>query len=38
MVFGTHVSCHDGETVIWNPKKEVMIMVILTWCFQLLIL
>lgn len=42
--FGTYVlaavdvSCKVKEVVIFNPKKEVLILVILTWAFQLLIL
>jgi len=42
--FGTYVlvavdvSCKVKEVVIWNPKKEVLVLVILTWVFQLIIL
>jgi hypothetical protein len=32
------VSCKVQEVVIFNPKKEVLILVILTWIFQLIIL
>ncbi|BDA50748.1 probable Sn1-specific diacylglycerol lipase alpha at N-terminal half [Coccomyxa sp. Obi] len=42
--FGTYVlvavdvSCKVKEVIVWNPKKEVLVLVILTWVFQLLIL
>ncbi|EIE20387.1 alpha/beta-hydrolase [Coccomyxa subellipsoidea C-169] len=42
--FGTYVllavdvSCKVKEVVIFNPKKEVLILVILTWVFQIVIL
>ena len=34
----TDVSCRRKEVVIWNPKKEVLVLVILTWTFQIIIL
>lgn len=36
VVFGTDIKCKVGDEVIWNPKKEVKVLVCLTWGFQLL--
>ena len=38
MLAAVDVSCKVQEVVIFNPKKEVLILVILTWIFQLIIL
>ena len=38
VLVATDVSCKRKEVVIWNPKKEVLVLVILTWTFQILIL
>ncbi|KAK9823352.1 hypothetical protein WJX72_002122 [[Myrmecia] bisecta] len=38
VVFGTHVRCKIREDMYWNPKKEVKVLVILTWVFQVLVL
>lgn len=38
MLAAVDVSCKVKEVVIWNPKKEVLVLVILTWVFQILIL
>ena len=38
VVFGTHVSCKVAEEVIWDPKKEVKVLVCLTWGFQVIVL
>jgi hypothetical protein len=34
----TDLMCKRKEVVIWNPKREVLVLVILTWTFQILIL
>ena len=34
----TDVVCKRNEQVIFNPKREVLVLVIITWVFQLLIL
>ena len=34
VVFGTELKCRISETVIFNPKREVLILVVLTWFFQ----
>lgn len=36
VVFGTELHCRISKTVVLSPKKEIMILVILTWCFQVL--
>ncbi len=38
VVFGTHVRCKVDEEVIWDPKKEVKVLVCLTWGFQVIVL
>ncbi|KAL0037858.1 hypothetical protein WJX79_002263 [Trebouxia sp. C0005] len=38
VVFGTHVRCKVDEEIIWDPKKEVKVLVCLTWGFQLIVL
>jgi hypothetical protein len=38
VLVATDVSCKVKEVVVWNPKREVLILVILTWVFQGLIL
>ena len=38
VLVATDVSCKRKDVVIWNPKKEVLVLVILTWTFQILIL
>jgi len=38
VVFGTHVRCKVDEEVIWDPKKEVKVLVCLTWGFQVVVL
>ncbi len=38
VVFGTNVRCKVAEEVIWDPKKEVKVLVCLTWGFQVLLL
>ena len=38
VVFGTHVRCKVAEEVIWDPKKEVKVLVCLTWGFQVIVL
>lgn len=38
VLVATDVSCKVKEVVVWNPKREVLTLVILTWVFQLLIL
>ena len=38
MLAATDVACKRNEQVIFNPKREVLVLVIITWVFQLLIL
>jgi len=36
VVWGTRLRCRVSESVIFSPKKEIMILIILTWCFEVL--
>ena len=38
VVFGTSPRCKAEEQVIWDPRKEVKVLVSLTWGFQLIVL
>lgn len=38
VVFGTHPRCKVEQEIIWDPRKEVKVLVCLTWGFQLLVL
>ncbi|KAL3145874.1 hypothetical protein ABBQ38_015244 [Trebouxia sp. C0009 RCD-2024] len=38
VVFGTHPKCKVEEEIIWDPRREVKVLVCLTWGFQLLVL
>ena len=34
VVFGTDIKCKVNDEVIWDPAKEVTVLVCLTWGFQ----
>ena len=34
VVWGTKLRCRISETVVFSPKKEIMILIILTWVFE----
>ena len=34
VVFGTDIKCKGNDDVIWDPAKEVTVLVCLTWGFQ----
>lgn len=38
VVFGTSPRCKVEEEIIWDPRKEVKVLVCLTWGFQLVVL
>ena len=38
VVFGTNPKCKVAEEIIWDPRKEVKVLVCLTWGFQLVVL
>ena len=38
VVFFTSVECIVSETEQWNPQREIMVLVLMTWVFQALTL
>eukprot|EP00891_Asterochloris_glomerata_P004386 jgi/Astpho2/4386/Aster-x0628 len=41
VVFFTDVTCYslsNANDVVWNPKREARILVVLTWCFEVITL
>ncbi|KAK9847404.1 hypothetical protein WJX84_007897 [Apatococcus fuscideae] len=38
VVFFTSVECIVSETEQWNPQREIMVLIIMTWAFQALTL